>query len=245
MANFDISNLDQSADDYKAGLENLGSADASASGLGAADAQNAIAGALKAFQGFTMMNSGIDLIQDGAAYQAGVYRSSGKAAKQGADFQASVYRQSANAAIVSANYNVALDQLQTDRQQDALGRQLKDVLSSNNAKIASSGIGFGSKSGMMVNSDVMSTVERQFVANKNDSLQRQSLIRYQGALTQAQYLNQAIAAQYSGDIAVQNAENQARSAEYGGDVAAYKAGQQQADQIGGAIQNVFKTFGGV
>lgn len=246
MASFDVSNLDQPADTYKSGLENLEEGDTASSALGlGSNASSLMTSALQAFQGFTMMNSGISMIQDGAAYQAGVYRSSGQAAKQGADFQAGVDRQAGAAAIVSANYNIALDQIQTNRQQDVLGRQLKDLVSSNTAITGSSGLGFGSKSAIMVNNTVLDTVGRQFVNNSNDALQRQSLQKYQGQLVNYQYQNEAIAAEYSGDLAIESSENQARGAEYSGDVASYKLEQQSADQIGGAVGNIFKSFGGV
>ena len=244
MAKFDISNLNQDPEVYKQGLENLSGVDASASGLNG-DIASLINGSFKALQGFSMASDGLSLISDGASYTAGVYRSAGKASKQGSDFKASVYRQSGSAAIVAANYNIALDELQTNRQQDALGRQLKDVLSSNNAVFSSTGLGIGSKSAMLVNNTVLSTVERQAVQTKNDAMQRQSLIRYQGQLTQTQYENMARAEEYSGQVAVQSAENQARSAEYSGKVESYKVKTQQADQIGGAVGDIFKSFGGL
>lgn len=240
---FDISNLDQPGGTYLAGLQNLSGGDESnTSGM---DIGNLLSGVAKAFNGFTLLNEGMDIAKAGADFTAGVYRSAGQTSIQGAAFTAQVNRQAGQAAIAAANYNIALDQLQTSRQQDALSRQLNFSLSSNYAKIGSSGIGFGSKSSMMVQNDVVSTAERQFTQNKNDAAQRQSVLDYEGKLTQTQYENAARAAEYSGQVAAQQAENNARAAEYQGEIDTYKAGAQQAQMIGGAVSNIFSAIGGL
>ena len=241
---FDLNNFNVSEDEYKQGLYGSDALTEAAPVGGAINTQ-LLSSIMKSFSGLTMMSEGIDMISDGANLSAGIYRSSGKAAVQGANFKASVYRQAGQAAVTSANYNIALDEMQTQRQQDALGRQLTDVLSSNSAIAASSGISMSSKSSMMVNNDILSTAERQFVQQRNDANQRQSLLTYQGQLAKMSYENQARAAQYEGQVAAQAAENQARNAEYQGEVAVYQAKQKRSDMIGGAITDAFKSFGGI
>lgn len=242
---FDITNLNQSGDSYYSGLSNLNNFQGgSASSAGSSDITKIFSGALQAFQGLTMMNDSIDMIKQGADFQAGVYRASGQAALQGAQFQAAVFRQSGQAALMTANYNIAIDQFQTNRQDDALGVQMHNVLSSNYASAGSSGISIGSKSTMLVQSSIVGNAEKQSVQMFNDAQQRQGLIQYQGALANMQFENQARAAEYSGAVAVQEAENNARAAHYQGQVDAYKAEVQRADSIGSSFTNLFQSFGG-
>lgn len=208
------------------------------------DMFNLFGGIAKAVSGFQSLNAGADMAMDGANFQAGIYRESGKAALQGAQFQADVYRQSGHAATIAANYNIALDERATARQQGALARQIGGAISKNYGTAAATGIGIGSKSTMMVQNEVISTGERQSVQMRNDALQRQSLIDYQGKLTVMQYENQARASEYSGAVAVQEAENKARSAIYQGQVDAYKMKQQASDQLGGSVMNMFGSMMG-
>lgn len=198
----------------------------------------------QAMGGLTMIDDGIDIIKQGASYQAGVYRQSGQIAQEGAAFQAQVDRQAGQAALIAANYNIALDQVDTGRQNEALGRQLADVTSSNYATTAAHGISISSKSTMMVQNDIITTTARQVIRNNNDAHQRQSLIDYQGKLTQVQYENQARADEYSGAVANLNYENQARAAEYQGEVDAYKQEAQRAQTIGSTVGNIFGMMGG-
>lgn len=239
---FDIKNLDVSGEDYVGGLMNLnGGSGGSSGGAGMGSAMQGIFGTL---QGLTMLGDGLDMIKDGANFQAGIYRESGKAAVEGSKFQASAYRNAGAASLVVANYNIAVDEIQTQRQQDALGRQLSDVMSSNSAITAANGISINSRSTMAVQNNIMTTAERTFVQTRNDATQRQSLITYQGKLSEMSYENQARAAEYSGLVQQQEAENRARSAEYQGKIDAYKQKNAAIDQIGGSISGMFQAFGG-
>ena len=145
---FDIRNLDQSESGYLSGLQNLqqpgggGSIGTGGSGL----ATGLMSGIGQALQGMTLLNDGIDITKAATKFNAGVYRQAGDTSMAGAKFQADVHRQAGQAALHAANYNIALDQLQTSRQQDALGRQLTDIISSNTAKTAANGIMINSKS---------------------------------------------------------------------------------------------------
>lgn len=197
------------------------------------------------FQSMSMLNDGVKMAIDGSKFQAGVYRSSGKAALQGSKFEASVLRDAGNNAVQISKYNIALDQEQTARQNDALSRQVGDVLSANYAVAGATGASIYSKSTMMVQQEVAGNAERAYRQNINDAKQRQAVIQYQGALTQTQYENQARGAEYQGAIAVQQAENNARAAEYQGQVDAYKQKSVAAQTIGGSIGKMFSSFGGM
>jgi len=240
---FNIKNLNVPSDDYVKGLQNLNGG--SGGDTGGSGIATALGGAFSAFQGLTMMNSGLDLIKQGSTFQAGIYREAGKAAVQGSQFQASVFRTAAISSTVLTNYNIALDENTTRRNEDALGRQLSDITSTNYATMGASGISINSRSSMAVQNTVMTMAERQFVQIRNDTKQRQSLMQYQGELVAMQYENEARAAEYSGLVQQQASENQALSAEYQGKVDTYKTKLAQADAIGGAVGNIFKSFGGL
>lgn len=229
---------------YKDYLSNLtaGSSNSLTTGAESESSGKMISGLLQAFQGISMLQNSASIAKDAANFQAGAYRASGLASKQGADFQAKVYRQAGEAAKASANYNIALEQLQLGRTQEATGQELLSTLSSNWAKAGSSGVSVYSRSTIAVQNSVISAAERNWVRNKNDTLQRQQLIRYQGNLVATQYENEARAAEYSGLVMQQEAENRARAAEYQGEVESYKAKSAMAQQIGGAIGSIFGGF---
>jgi hypothetical protein len=242
---FDISNLNVSSMEYRTGLENLNNRSSLIStNEGSGQALSLMGNIAQAFQGFTMMNDGAKMAMDGAKFQASVYRQSGVASKQGADFQAKVYRQAGAAAKVAANFNIALEEFQLARQQGAIGRQLDDVISENYARTASNGISMSSRSVMSVQNEVFSNAERNYTQIKNDTVQRQTLIDFQGKLAEMNYENEARAAEYSGLVAQQSAENQARAAEYQGKVDAYKARSQAAQSIGNSFSSMMQTLGG-
>jgi hypothetical protein len=243
MAGFDITNLNVSGSTYLNGLSNLSNYQRSPSlSTPSSSGMDLMSGIMKAISGYSLLNEGANMAEEGAKYTAGVYRQAGEVSWMGAKFQAKVYRNAGLAAKAEANYQIAIDQQQTARQKASIAQQISDMLSSNSAIIGSS-IGFGSKSAMMIQNEVYSAGERNVARATIDSLQRQEYIKYQGALTAMSYENQARAAEISGAAAKLEAENNARNAEYQGEVSAYQMRSQAADQISGSFMNIFSQLG--
>lgn len=243
---FDINNLSVSGAAYQQGLMDLNNFDSAPTYATDNKGMLDIFGSMyKAFSAYSTLNEGAKLAEAGGKYKAGVYRAAGEQAILGGQYEAKVYRQSGLAAEIATNFNIALDQQKTNRQQDALTRQFGDTISSNYATAGAQGISLSSGSFQAVQADVTSTAERTFTYNRNDAINRQSLMRFQGALTKMEYENKARAAVYSSQVAKQNYENQARAAIYEGKVEAYKAKRQAADTIGDSVFNIFGKLAGI
>lgn len=174
-------------------------------------------------------------IKQATKYKSGLYRNAASIAKSGAKFQADVYRQAGQIAEITAAGNVAQEQANVRRSEDAIGRQLIDLSAKNYGSAAANGVSLASKSVMIVQNEAMNAVTRTVVQERNDSLQRQSAIRYQAALTKMQYENEARGAIYSGDIQAMEYENKARAIDYEGAVEIYKIKTGTANQGGGSI----------
>ncbi len=197
---------------------------------------------IKGFQGLTLINEGAQIQVDGANLQADADRGAGQQALQGGQYSAGVYRQAGNAAIAEANYNVALNQINTARQNNALAKQTIQVNSTNRVTQAKSGFSFGSKSYLAVQANVLDNVTQQVVQLRNSAKQREQQITYEGLLTNQAYENKARSAEYQGQAAQVAAENRARASEYSGEVASYQAGTKNAQNIGGMVTNLFDSF---
>lgn len=161
-------------------------------------------------------------IKSGAAYKANLYRQAGSIAMAGAKFSADVYRQSAKISDLVAGSNIAKEQSDLNRAEDALGRQLNDLMSKNYASAAANGTSIASKSIIAVQNEVLNTATTNAIQSRNDSLQRQNAIKFDAALTKMQYENQARASIYSGQIAAMQYENKARATEYDAATEVYK-----------------------
>lgn len=161
-------------------------------------------------------------IKSATKYKAGLYRSAASIAMSGAKFQADVYRQAGDLAEITAAGNVAQEQANTRRSEDAIGRQLVDLSAKNYTAASANGISINSKSVMVVQNEALNSVTRTVMQDRNDSLQRQSAITYQAALTKMEYENQARSAIYSGQVQAMQYENIARATEYEGALEVYK-----------------------
>lgn len=167
-----------------------------------------------------------DVAEQGAQYQKSVLQQAKTQALQGSQYQASIYTSSGAAAIAQSNYNQALDQVNTNRQLDVMGRQVNNLMSTNTASMGSSNLSTGSKSYLQVMSAAMSTFESNVVTIRGNSLNRQAAIRYQGAEAGEQATDNANASIYSGKIAAYNLDNQMVSAQYQADISKYSYNNQ-------------------
>ncbi len=194
----------------------------------------AVAGA--SYQADVLRRSG-DIAIQGAAYQKQVLQQAQEVAKEGGNYSAEVYSNAGAAATAVANYNRALDVVDTNKQLDAMGRQIRDLYSTNTASMGTSGISLGSKSYLQVMADSMSTYERNLVGIRNTALQRQQGIIYQGNLTAVEYNNNANAAKYSASLAQYNYNNEIDAADYQARIAQYSYNNQAAQvEYQGAVE---------
>lgn len=188
------------------------------------------------YQAETLRRAG-DIAIQGAGYQKNVLEQSKTIAQEGGQYTAEVYSNAGSAAIAVANYNRALQEVDTNQALDAMGRQIKNLFSSNQASMGTSGISLGSKSYLAVTSDAMATYERSLVQIRNGALRRQQGIMYEGNLTATEYMNNANAAKYSANIATYNYDNQIASADYQARIAQYSYNNNAiAAEYAGAVE---------
>lgn len=177
------------------------------------------------FQSETLRRAG-DIALQGAAYQKQVIEQAKTVSTEGSKYTAQVYSNAGSAAIAVSNYNKALDEVDTNRQLDVMGRQIRNLYSSNTAMQAKSGLGMASKSYLAVTAAAMGNFERQLVGIRSSALQKQQGIMYEGNLKASEYMNHANAAMYEGRIANYNYDNQIAGADYQARIAEYSYNNQ-------------------
>jgi len=95
---------------------------------------------------------------------------------------ASAYRAGGQISLNTAKYNAELMQLESEKNVDNLGLRLSKFMSTQRSQIASSGIGFGSRSALELMDDTFSAFERQALDIRNTSKQQQAMTIYEGQL---------------------------------------------------------------
>lgn len=241
-------------------------------------------------QGMSLMSEGGDIAAQGANYggqlamlggnfSANLDRAGAKFASDlaiqggqigaqyailGGQLDATQYHMAGAAAMAEANYNAALTQFNTNRQMDALSRQVTDTFTHNQAIQGSAGVSMGSGSYLAVAHAAMSAFERQTTQIFNNSLIQQAGQMYAGKVQQTEAENEANMALYKGqstaildnykasvDSAVSlyqgeagaqaaqyNAEVTNQMRQYEGEVSQYQAGVARANAIGGAFSSI-------
>ncbi len=157
--------------------------------------------------------AGMQQVSDGAAMQV-----------QGDQLQAQVYRQAGAAALQEANYNIGLNTIQVQRQQDAISQTLNTTLSHNQAIMGASGVQANSKSYLANVSANLTHFEQQNLQINNSRMASN---------------NNAL---YEGQLANTEDENKARAADYAGQIAKYEADQQNSKNMFGMVSNAFSYF---
>jgi len=127
---------------------------------------------------------------------------------QGANLAANQFRLSGAANLAQGQYNAALQKLNTNRQLDALSREIRSTLSSQQVLTATSGLSTTSKSFLAVMNDTLTKFERQIVDLRSVSEQRQRQILFDAESRRVQAENQARAQVFSGQIQANAAKNQ-------------------------------------
>lgn len=156
---------------------------------------------VEGFQGLKLMSDGADQ------------------ALAGAEFNAKLYDMAATSSIEMAEYNVALQQINSQRIQNALAQEYRSIREKNVSAWSTSGFSFASDSFNAVQNKVQSSVERRLIEQKNNDIIQKQNIRYEGKAAAVNY------------------ENQAKAARYQGELASYNASQQQMKSLGGMFQN--------
>jgi hypothetical protein len=169
-----------------------------------------------------LLDEAIFDLKSATNFKVGLYKQAAQVARQGAKFQSNVFKQAGDIAVLISNFNVAQEQTNLRRTEDALGRQISDVVSTNWATASGNGLSLNSKSTMVVQNEALNVASRQITQIQNDSRQKQASIQFQGLLTKMQYENQATAAEYSGELQALGFENQAIATKYEGDLEIYK-----------------------
>lgn len=208
--------LGQGADLAKEGAAYSANAFRVAGSLGITGAQ---------YKADTLRRAG-DLALQGAAYEKKVIENAKKINTGGAQYEASTFINAGTSAMAAARFNKSLDELDTTRTLDVVGRQIKSTFATNNAIMSNSGINLASKSYLMTMGDALSRYEGQTLGLRSSAILRQQQIMHEGNLTAVEYLNQANVAIYKGHIANYNFDNDIASSEYQARIAEYSYNNQ-------------------
>lgn len=118
----------------------------------------------------------------------------------GYEAQAGIYRTAGITSVNTAKYNVMVDKVNTARKMDAMSRQITGTFATNRATLGASGLGFGSKSALMIANDNLTTYERTVTQERNAAAQRQQSMEYEGLNAQIAAENQARASEYQAQL---------------------------------------------
>lgn len=139
--------------------------------------------------GLIQLNTGADIEIAGAKINAQAYRSAGISSE------------------ATAGYNIAINNLEYNRQRDVLSRTIHTAFSQNRAIQGASGFSFASKSYLAVQNQIRSTYERQIQQAQTSHEQQNALIQYEGQAAKVEFENRARAAEYEASIASYNANS--------------------------------------
>lgn len=180
-------------------------------------------------------------------------------ALQGSKIAADGYRRASVSTLAIANYNIAVDQLNSARQRDGFARQIESMYSSNRAISGSSGLAMSSKSFLAVAHSNLSDLEKMYSQMRTDEKMRQNQIGWaannqavelenKARVTEYQGSANAIAANYraASEAAALRYQGQQQSAaaQYRGSIGTYQAQQGMFDNIGTMMGNLTNMFGG-
>lgn len=152
---------------------------------------------LNGFMGMEQKQAGYELQAAGHEANAGLYRTAGITSMN------------------TAKYNVMVDKVNTARKMDAMSRQITGTFATNRATLGASGLGFGSKSSLMIANDNLTSYERTVTQERNAAAQRQQSMEYEGLNAQIAAENKARAEEYQAQIQMAMADAQGGSDMFG------------------------------
>lgn len=136
------------------------------------------------------------------------------------------FTQAANATRASAEYNIELDRQQMIRRLDIFGRQVSQLIATQDTQKAVSGASLGSKSFLSLTNNTLDIAMRQ-VGQMRDAQRTQAQNRRHEAKVQEVNLqNQALAARYQAEVNI------------------YRSKQQKSDIFGSAVSTILGSVGG-
>lgn len=99
--------------------------------------------------------------------------------------QMKAYEAAGVASMASARYNAAIEELNSERRQVEMGRQVSNILSTQRAQAGASGLDVTSKSFLALMNESISSFESAIINERNVSEQRQDSLIYQGRVAEA------------------------------------------------------------
>jgi len=164
--------------------------------------------------------------QQATENQIAQLRYSGQIAAQGALLSAEGYRKQAALVPEVLQFNLAVDNLNTQRKLQAQGRLFQRTLGSQVSQIAASGVSLTSKSALEVRNETISTAATQMLNTRLDAENARRATVYQAEMQQYQLEEQANVQEYQAQLAQWNADVQAINAQNAQAARSYQSSRQ-------------------
>lgn len=146
--------------------------------------------------------------------QANTIIQGGEVAAQGALLSAAGFRESAKAVAGATQFNLGVQQINTQRQLSSMARQMQRVVGRQLNTQAKTGLSLTSKSFLMVQAETSNFFEQQILNLKVDAENQRKSMIYESNVRQVQLENQARAAEYQAAAERVLAANRAAQARY-------------------------------
>jgi hypothetical protein len=168
----------------------------------------------------------------GAELQAQTIIQSGQVEAAGARMTAAGLRVAQETATQASKYNMQINEINTNRQIEALIRESERLASRQRAEAASTGFSVASKSSMAVQNETFDFFENAIRVVKTDAENQRKADDYELRARLVSLENQARAADYQAQAAIVLANNRAAEARYAGEVAQFRSMSSGISRIG-------------
>lgn len=120
---------------------------------------------------------------------------------QGANSRAAIFRSAQQQVKTEANYNIAIERFNRNRELDSLSRDFDNFFSAQRSQMAATGVGLSSKSFLAVANETQSAFERDLLRLRNTSKLTEQKIQFKAKSQIAGFENEARTAEYEGRVA--------------------------------------------
>lgn len=163
---------------------------------------------------------------------------SGQVAAQGSMLSAAGYRKQAALVPKLLNFNLATDELNTQRALEAQGRQFQRLLGTQISQIAASGASLSSGSALQIRNETIDTFANKMLQTRIDTENKRRSEIFNAEMQQYQLEEQAGVEDYNAQLAQWNAEVQSVNARNASETRSW----QSRKSIWGAVPTLFSEL---
>jgi hypothetical protein len=194
----------------------------------------------QSFAGLYQVYRADQLQQEATEGQVSQIRYAGQVASQGAMMSAAGYRKQAALVPRILSFNLAVDNLNTQRALEAEGRQFHRLLGTQISQIAASGVSLTSGSSLQVRNETIDTFANKMLQTRVDAENRRRTQVFEANMHQFQLEEQASVEDYNAQLAQWNAEVQAVNARNASQARSYQSQQSLMSGVPTLFSELFQ-----